>query len=459
MTKVKIWIACCTLCLSSWLMNSCQKGVQNNPGNGTDTTGNNNTVDPVVDTALAYTNDVYLWYNQIPATFKGNGIKSPDSLMIAIRQYSHEAGYSSPVDRFSFAEKKVAFDDVSSGVAQDFGLYARFLAGTNQLYVLFVEKDGPAGKAGIQRGWQFVQVNGSTNIDTTSSSINFLNTAIFNSTSSSFVFKTPDGRTVSTSLTVGTYQSHSVLADTVLSTSSGNVGYMAFNSFLGDSLDIDTNLKRVFQKFEQNSISDVVIDLRYNGGGYVYNSEKLANYLAPSAANGQTMFTEQFNDKHTSWNETFKFNKTNSLNLKRIFFIVSDETASASELLINNLKPFMDVKLVGPAYHTYGKPVGFFNIPVGDWYIFPVSFRSINNAGTSNYFNGFTIDKPVNDGVNRNWGDPSEYCLAAVLKYITTGSFSRIDGTERKFQEISQQVKRINKYNFNGTLDSRRLRK
>ncbi len=436
-----------------FLLNSCQKEISSNqPGSTTDTSGA-----AVMDTALSYTLDVYLWYKQIPGSFNARSYANPDSLMTAIRQYSNEPGYSAPVDRFSFAMKQADWDNTSSGVSKDFGMTAHFLAGTNQLFVESVERDGPAGRAGIQRGWQFVKVNGSSSIDTTDASINSLVTAIYQSSSSSFTFKKPDSTTADITLNAATYQTHPVMKDTVLSTSAGNVGYMVFNSFLGDSLDIDNSFKRVFAEFESNNVKEVVLDLRYNGGGYVYNSQKLANYLAPLAANGQTMFTEQFNDKHTAWNETFKFSKTNALNLSRIFIIASDHTASASELVINNLKPFLDVKLVGPAYHTYGKPVGFFNIPVGDWYIFPVSFRSINNAGTSNYFNGFTIDKPVNDGVNRNWGDPTESCLAAALKYITTGSF-RMGTAADKFQTISVSTNKVHKLGAIGAFDTRGLR-
>ncbi|RFM29507.1 S41 family peptidase [Deminuibacter soli] len=439
------------------LFSSCQKSISNeNPPAPTDSTGNQAGQYPVVDTALAYTLDVYYWYKQIPSTFTDAGITAPDSLMLAIRPYSMVSGYPNPVDRYSFGIKQASFDNTSSGVAQDFGLYARYLGGTNQLYVMYVEREAPAGVQGIQRGWQILKVNGIGTTDTSSSNINFLVDAIYNSSTSSFTFQKPDGSTVDITLSVGTYNAHSVLADTVLTTTQGNVGYMAFNSFLGDSLDIDNNFKRIFSNFEANDVQNVVIDLRYNGGGYVYNAEKLCNYLAPASANGQTMFTEEFNDKHSDWNETSKFNKIGNLNLSSIFFIVSDETASASELVINNLKPFLSEKLVGPATHTYGKPVGFFNIPVGDWYIFPVSFRSINNAGTSDYYGGFTIDKPATDGVNRNWGDPTENCLAYALKYITTGGF-RESGTAA-FRTPSAKVKSTYRAGFNGAIDNRHIR-
>ena len=79
--------------------------------------------------------------------------------------------------------------------------------------------------------------------------------------------------------------------------------------------------------------------------------------------------------------------------------------------------------MVGPAYNTYGKPVGFFPIPVGDWYTFPISFKMVNKDGYGNYFNGFTIDHPTADGVDKNWGDVNENCLKSILTYINTGEF------------------------------------
>lgn len=82
----------------------------------------------------------------------------------------------------------------------------------------------------------------------------------------------------------------------------------------------------------------------------------------------------------------------------------------------------MNVILVGPS-KTYGKPVGFFPIPVGDWYIFPVSFRSTNKNGEGNYFNGMDLNNQVADGLDSDWGDVNESALASVLKYVGTGAF------------------------------------
>jgi hypothetical protein len=152
-------------------------------------------------------------------------------------------------------------------------------------------------------------------------------------------------------------------------------------------------------------------------------SEALADFLIKPSSNGSIMMTQQYNSNYSDLNEVTMFKKRGALNVNNIFFVVTDNTASASELLINNLKPYMNVKLVGPEA-TYGKPVGFFPIPVGEWYIFPVSFRSTNGQNQGNYFDGIAVDQQVNDGLDKDWGDKDEAALASVLSYIGTGSFT-----------------------------------
>jgi carboxyl-terminal processing protease len=289
--------------------------------------------------------------------------------------------------------------------------------------VKYAESASPSGQAGIQRGWQIIKINGNAQIDTSSATIDRIVNAVFYSSSSSFTFKKPDGSTVDISLTAGTYQSHPIFADSVYTVNGKNIGYLALNSFLGDTTQIYNGFSSIFSNFQAQNVSEAIIDLRYNGGGYVSMAEKLANYLVPTAGNNQVMYKQTFNANYSSYNTTTKYKKLGALNIDKIFFIVSDNTASASELLINSLKPFVDETLVGPAYNTYGKPVGFFPIPVGDWYTFPISFKSVNKDGNGNYFNGFTIDHPTADGVDKNWGDVNENCLKSILTYINTGVF------------------------------------
>jgi hypothetical protein len=413
----------------------------------------------IKDSALLFSKDLFLWYNQIPSTFDAKSFADPVAVMTGIRQYSNEPGFSAAVDRWSFAMKKTEWDNLSGGLGTTFGAgsattgdfgFGVFFNTEGDLRVKSVEKESPAGLAGIRRSWRITKLNGNTNITTANSST--IVDAVYNSTQTTFTFIKPDGSTVDISLTAAHYREHPVYLDTVYTVNNKKTGYFVFKSFLGDTTEIYSEFNRVFSKFASQNVSDVVIDLRYNGGGYVSVQEKLANYLVSSSANNNLMMKQIYNDKHAGYNTTTYFKKLGSLNLSRIFFIVTNGTASASELLINNLKPYMDVKLIGPS-NTHGKPVGFFPIPVGEWYVFPVSFRSTNASGTGNYFNGLPADSKVNDGLTKDWGDINESCLASALKYVNSGSF-RVSA--EVFQDQLPQVKQgnslLDENSFKGTI-------
>lgn len=117
----------------------------------------------------------------------------------------------------------------------------------------------------------------------------------------------------------------------------------------------------------------------------------------------------------------------------------------------------MDVKLVGRASH--GKPVGFFPLSAGSWYVFPVSFRSVNKNGEGNYFNGLQPDATVSDGLDKSWGDTEENCLASALHYISSGSFSRISGREQQDMLIEPGNVKLGARKFRGAVDKRLLEK
>ncbi len=446
-SKLLMGIACGVL-----IMTACKKG---DSGGGTPAVR-----DKVKDSAVDIARDIYLWYNQIPSGFDGQGYADPDKIMTAIRQYSKEPGFSNAVDRWSFGYLQSEWDNVSSGVSQDMGFSVFFLA-EGDLRVKYVEKNSPAYNAGIRRGWRVTKINGSTNI--TTGNANFIVNAIFNSSSGNFSFTRADNSSVDIALTGTTYQSDPFLLDTVYTVGASKVGYVVFNSFLGDTTAINNKLASVFNKFGTQSVADVIVDLRYNGGGYVSVQERFADYLAPNAANGQVMMSEKFNDKYSIYNSTSNFSKKGSLNLSRVFFIVSNNTASASELLINNLRPYMNVKIVGPQA-TYGKPVGFFPIPVGTWYVFPVSFRSTNKNNEGNYFNGFTPDKTVADGLDKDWGDITESSLASIIKYIGTGTFGflpeipgQANTTVKTKEAIETANTRLGAKAFRGTVEKRKF--
>ena len=433
---------------------SCKKNVDDTSSVTPPADSTVNAEDKIKDSVLLISRDVYLWNTQIPASFKTTSYADPAAVMEAIRAFSIEPGFTDPVDRFSFAIKKDEWDNISTGVEKDFGMSV-FFNSPNDLRVKYTEQASPSGQAGIQRGWQILKINGNTDIDTSAATIDRIVNAVFYSSNTSFTFKKPDGTTTDISLMAATYQTHPVFADSVYGVNSNKIGYLAINSFLGDTTEIYNEFSSIFKGFQQQNINQIIIDLRYNGGGYVSMAEKLANYLVPDNGNSQTMYTQTFNSNYSRYNETATFHNLSSLNINKIFFIVSDNTASASELLINSLKPFVSEILVGPSTHTYGKPVGFFPIPVGDWYAFPVSFKTVNKDGNGNYFNGFTVDHPVKDGVDKNWGDRDESCLKSILGYVQTGmfGFAQINSTNIS----GSTMKKLETKTFKGAVGKRKF--
>jgi len=425
--------------LGSLLAGSCRKS----GGSGED--------DPLKTDILKRTRDIYLWNDQIPGDFDPRRYAGPEEIMDAIRLYSKEPGFSEPVDHFSFAMKKTEWDNISTGVATDFGMKVFFYT-DDDLRVRMVEEDGPAGRAGIRRGWRIVAVNGDRNIIVDRG--NFIMQTIYYSPSCTLRFQKPDGSEVEIPLVAAQYQEDPLYLDTVYTLGAKRVGYLVLNSFLGDQPAIINELAVVFNHFIVSGVTDVVVDLRYNGGGYVSLQQRLANLLIPPALNGSVMMGQEYNANHANENQLFFFEKLGTLDISNVYFIVSDNTASASELLINNLTPYMNVKLVGA--DTYGKPVGFYDVKVGEWLIFPVSFRSTNGLGKGDYFDGLKVDRVVPDGLDKDWGDRQESRLKAVLSYIESGSYGYappLPGLNSVLEsQVAQANKKLDRGSFKGAV-------
>jgi hypothetical protein len=379
---------------------------QNDPDPQSSATTPTTTAD-IRDSLWAYMQDVYLWNDKLPATFTPRNYSDPESEMDALRAYQ-------PLDQWSFVEKAA---DFNSYFSKDFGFWIKYDA-NNDLRVRYVYAESPAGKAGIERGWKLTSLNGQA-IATVSDDA--LINAFYNASSTAFGFQKPDGTSVTVPLTTATYTLNTVLFNKTYDIAGKKIGYLVFNSFTGTPSQ--NELKAVLSNFEAAGVNELIVDLRYNGGGDVDTQVMLANAIAPTnVTRSSVMFSYLHNGKLAQWNQTVKFTKTGSLNLSRIFFITSAASASASELLINNLKPYLDVKLIGKA--THGKPVGMYGFEVMDYVIAPIAFKTVNAKNVGDYYSGLAVDAAVADGLDKNWGDPLENCLASALGYIQTGSFT-----------------------------------
>ncbi len=380
------------------------------------------------DSVYAYSQELYLWSDNLPAAsvFKPLSYPSADSIMRKVRTYSPFVN-GKYQDRWSFTIEKSIWDNLVSGISTDTGAEYGFVA-DGDLRVKLVYSQSSAGTQGIKRGWRVLKVNG---IDATYANLNQLNTELGKS-SQTLLFQKPDNTQKTLTLTSGAYKSDYVINPTVFNINGNNVGYFAFDSFLGANSGQSTkdDLDKVFADFKAKNVTELVLDLRYNGGGYGTVSSYLGSLIAPASAVGKVFVSSVHNKKYTSWNSIDNFKTlTNSLKLSRVSIIVTKNTASASEELINALKPVMTVKLIGST--THGKPVGYYGFPTMTNYVFPVAIKNVNSVGFSEFFEGFTVDKVQIDDVTHDLGDPQEACLKSALEYIKTGVLQSIPSSAR----------------------------
>ena len=375
----------------------------------------------VRDSAYIKIKDIYLWTDNLPTIqeFRPRDSKDIYEVMTKVRSYQ-------PLDRFSFVETKEETERASQGLESDFGFLVKFYSSLTDLRVNYVYEGSPGGAKGVKRGWRILRLNGKELNGDNKADVDYLNDIFFGSaTSAEFTFQKPDGSVLTTKISKGVYPLNTVLFRNIYNAGTRKVGYFVYNQFSGPSSVQE--LIVTLNYFQTNGVNDIILDLRYNRGGFVSTQDTLANMLAPQGVGrGQkVMYTYEFNKRYKEFNESTYFYKTGNLNLSRIVFIVSPATASASELLINNLKPVMNVKLVGEK-NTFGKPVGFFPIPVFDYSIYPVSFKTVNSVGSADYYEGFKVDKETDDDLSHDFGDVNEASLKEALRYLNTGSFTAI---------------------------------
>jgi len=391
----------CTLFCSFLLVFSCRKESQQNSGQ---------IIDPLVQFTANTFNDLYLWYESMPAVDLTT-IKTPDDYINKVRYIK---------DRWSFTMTytdmmNLLVDGVTTGWGAGFGFDDQ-----NNLRILFVYDNSAIGKAGVKRGWQIKAMNGKTVASMTDSEIN---TAL-NNTSNSFVFIKNDGSETTLQLTQGAIIINSVLYSTIFQRGNKKIGYLVFSNFLGSSVK---ELNTVFDSFSGQGVTDMVLDLRYNGGGTLDCADSLVAMLAGKPDKDKVYNTLTYNNKHTSMGYQCVIGlKNNSVLLDKLVVITTSSTASASELVISGLKPYLNMKLIGST--THGKPVGMniegdtnLNIAVA-----PISFRNVNSQGYSDYFDGIPVDFSVKDNLTQDWGDLSDACLTASLNFITLGTIGYV---------------------------------
>jgi hypothetical protein len=222
-----------------------------------------------------------------------------------------------------------------------------------------------------------------------------------------------DGTERDVDLAQGDVTITSVKDITVLDTPDGPVGYLMFTTFV---LPGEDELKAAFTMFRERGVQQLVIDLRYNGGGLLRTAALLGSLIAADAA-GKPLIVETYNARHGELNrERLMFETPEAVNATHVVFLTTRRTASASEQVINGLLPYLDVDVVGGT--TLGKPVGADSWDHCEYTIAPITFHSLNAAGAGDFFQGIQPACFVDDDLLHRLGDPEEAQLGSALRVL-----------------------------------------
>ncbi len=349
--------------------------------------------------------DVYLWHDKIPDV-NPNAFATPESLLDELRYDLY--------DKWSFIIDNETYALYAEGESYGHGLVLKYRLGLGFVLGLVFE-NSELYREGLRRGDVLQKINGIDTYEllTSDGGIESMGADTIG-VQNSFTFEKPDGTTIEKTFTKELIQKPNIVADSIYTLGEKSVGYVMFHTFRSDGIDELTSLFNVYQ---ERQIDELVIDLRYNSGGDLDVATHFASLVAGSQYDGSVFGYVSNNNKRTEYDRSEVFtNSTLDLGLKRVFFITSPSTASASELLINGLKPYMEVVLVGRT--TSGKPVGMYTIPLGDHVLFPIMFSVENSDHVGDYFEGLSSDIYAVDTYKSEIGDIDESLLSKVLETI-----------------------------------------
>ncbi len=390
-------------------------------------------------------NDLYLYKKDVAVLADGyfsteaekndylDNFSSPEDLFEKLMASQDE--YSYLMENYE-EHGKAASGPTTTGMS--YGLVKYSNTSNNVLgYVRFVFPNTSAEEEGVERGMIFNKVDGQ---QLTISNINTL----LNSDSFTIGLADLEGNTIrdtdeTIALTKGAYEENPVVISKVLDIDGEKIGYLHYDSF---DLEYDEDLNNAFGDFKAENITDLVLDLRYNGGGSVRSAVDLASMITGQFPDDLFM-KEQWNEKYQKYyeenepeallnnfnTETRSGTAINSLNLERVYVLTTKASASASELIINGLEPYIDVIQVGD--WTTGKfqaSATLYDSPNFDkdhselntdhkYAMQPLILKSMNKNGVSDYVNGLEPDLELREDLENLGilGEQDEPLLSAAL--------------------------------------------
>lgn len=371
---------------------------------------------------------------------------------------SPEAAFSaltSPQDRFSvLREDFVEFENSLAGIRTTSGAFISIFVQPSDPTsafgaVRYVANDSPAQQAGLERGMLFTRVDGAllqgANGQPIDGSVSFnqffapdtftLGLATFDGTD--FTETGDDITLTKTELTINPV--HTV---NILEVAGTTIGYLHYTGFTNE---FDNQLNDAFAQFQGAGVSELVLDLRYNGGGSIETANDLSTMIT-GQFEGQEFITQRYNadrDEENRFTRNFNTNlgsgdegpTINSLGLSRVFVLTTARTASASELILSGLAPYIEVVQIGT--NTVGKFEGSFLLydapapnfrrsqanPNHRYVMLPLVLRSVNADGFTDYFNGISPDIEIAEDFSNfgQLGEIGEPLLDAAIDVILNG--------------------------------------
>lgn len=392
----------------------------------------------------SWSNNTYLWYDEIIDN-NIEAIDDPVEYFETLKTYGTSPSGRAK-DRFHFSQNTADYQQLVSNSAT-LGYGARFIllesSPPREGRIAYIEPNSPAANAGLSRGAQILEIDGVDFIN--GSDTVTLNNGLFPEVDNeAHTFKVLEiGQTTPRTvvLRAEVVTSEPVKNTRVIDTPSGKIAYLALNTFA--TVSAEAALIEAFNELSSEAPDDLVLDLRYNGGGYLSISAELGYMIAGSALTANRIYGKAtFNDKHPVINpvtgnaiQATPFYDTSStsvqlpsLNLNKVYILSSGRTCSASEALINGLRG-IDVEVVLIGGTTCGKPYGFYSTDNCGTTYSTIQIREENAKGFGDYADGFSPQNvasgegefvqgcQVSEDFMHDLGNEQEVMLKAALDY------------------------------------------
>ncbi len=393
----------------------------------------------------AYMTERYLWYRDMPV------VNAQDSQYNVIENgvidvWKSLLNYFSDsktqlktatgqlVDKFSFMVDTLSWNNYVGSRLRGYGfmLKTSTVAGAKVLTIAYVFPNTPAFNAGFLRGDQIVSIDGALTSDTTPASVAIFEEGLHPQqvVPHTFLVLRADSQI---SITVQAEQINLKQVEyKVLNVGTQKLGYLLFNSHVPNA---ETDLIQALNLFKQQAVTQMVVDLRYNGGGYLSIANALASAVAgPAKTAGKVFELTKFSDKRSAENEAMYFSNRGlnnqiypSLGLSKIYVLVSGGTCSASESFINGLRGVdVQVELIGST--TCGKPYAYYPQDNCGITYAAMEMEGVNDKGEGGYGDGMVPQCTATDDLSRPLGDLREGMLSVVVRRIQGQSCAQSAG-------------------------------